>query len=214
MTLFISLFKGERLNRPGKFIVWFRNETTLLVLWQPPISTTIFTHYRVTIDPQDAKNNAFYVEKDGEPASPGQGAFKGLVPGRAYNISVQTVYENEVSLPMIATYRTVPLKPLNVTVDKDSITSNSFRISWKAPSLPTEFDKYQVSLLKLKHQPTNHYIPRTVDPVMWYEFKENLESGETYEINVKTVSETVTSWPAIASVTLKNRTKFKNFIEL
>nr|XP_027218114.1 tyrosine-protein phosphatase 10D-like [Penaeus vannamei] len=25
-----------RPNTPGRFIVWFRNETTMLVLWQPP----------------------------------------------------------------------------------------------------------------------------------------------------------------------------------
>lgn len=200
---------GERLNRPGKSIVSFRNETILCVLWQPPNSTGEFTHYRVTIDPQDAKNNAFYVEKDGK--SPGQGTFKGLVPGRAYKISVQTVYENEISLPMIATYRTLPLKPLSVTVDENSITSNSFRVSWKTPSPQTEFDKYQVTLLKLKHQPISHYVSRTNDPVMWYEFNENLESGETYEINIKTVSGEVTSWPAIAKVTLKKPSK--NHIE-
>lgn len=68
-------------NTPGKFIVWFRNETTLLVLWQPPYPAAIYTHYKVSIDPPDANDSILYVEKEGEPPGPAQAAFKGLVPG-------------------------------------------------------------------------------------------------------------------------------------
>lgn len=38
-------------NTPGKFIVWFRNETTLLVLWQPPYPPGAYTHYKVCVCP-------------------------------------------------------------------------------------------------------------------------------------------------------------------
>lgn len=69
-------------NTPGKFIVWFRNETTLLVLWQPPYPAGIYTHYKVSIDPPDAIESVLYVEKEGEPPGPAQAAFKGLVPGQ------------------------------------------------------------------------------------------------------------------------------------
>lgn len=69
-------------NTPGKFIVWFRNETTLLVLWQPPYPAGIYTHYKVSIDPADAIESVLYVEKEGEPPGPAQAAFKGLVPGQ------------------------------------------------------------------------------------------------------------------------------------
>lgn len=34
-------------NTPGRFIVWFRNETTLLVLWQPPYPAGIYSNYKV-----------------------------------------------------------------------------------------------------------------------------------------------------------------------
>ena len=34
-------------NTPGRFIVWFRNETTLLVLWQPPYPAGVYTDYKV-----------------------------------------------------------------------------------------------------------------------------------------------------------------------
>lgn len=36
-------------STPGKFIVWFRNETTLLVLWQPSYPASVFTHYKVLL---------------------------------------------------------------------------------------------------------------------------------------------------------------------
>lgn len=163
-------------NTPGKFIVWFRNETTLLVLWQPPYPAGIYTHYKVSIDPPDAMESVLYVEKEGEPPGPAQAAFKGLVPGRAYNISVQTMSEDEISFPTTAQYRTVPLKPLNVTFDRDSITSNSFRVIWEPPKGMSEFDKYQVSISNSRRQQN---VPRTDDSVTWLEFRENLEPGRT-----------------------------------
>lgn len=42
--------------------------------------------------------------------------------------------EDEISTPTSAQYRTVPLRPLNVTFDKNSVTSNSFVVHWEAPS--------------------------------------------------------------------------------
>lgn len=120
-------------NTPGKFIVWFRNETTLLVLWQPPYPAAIYTHYKVSIDPPDAIDSVLYVEKEGEPPGPAQAAFKGLVPGRAYNISVQTMSEDEISAPTTAQYRTVPLKPQRVTFNKSLITPHSFVVQWEPP---------------------------------------------------------------------------------
>lgn len=187
-------------NTPGKFIVWFRNETTLLVLWQPPYPAGIYTHYKVSIEPPDALESVLYVEKEGEPPGPAQAAFKGLVPGRAYNISVQTMSEEEISQPTTAQYRTVPLKPLNVTFDKDSITSNGFRVIWEAPKGMSEFDKYQVSISTSRRQQN---VPRTTQSIGSAEFKETFEPGRTYQVIVKTVSGKVTSWPTSADITLR-----------
>lgn len=39
------------------------------------------------------------------------------------------------------------------------------------------------------------------EPTFW-EFKDNLEPGKTYQVHVKTVSGKVTSWPMAADVTL------------
>ncbi|XP_029155618.1 tyrosine-protein phosphatase 10D isoform X1 [Nylanderia fulva] len=186
-------------NTPGKFIVWFRNETTLLVLWQPPYPAGIYTHYKVSIDPPDAIESILYVEKEGEPPGPAQAAFKGLVPGRAYNISVQTVSEDETSAPTTAQYRTVPLRPLNVTFDKSSVTSTSFRMFWNPPNGTSEFDKYQISLGSNRRLTP---VTRNRDDENRWEFKD-LEPGKTYQVVVKTVSGKVTSWPASGDVTLK-----------
>ncbi|XP_017052134.1 tyrosine-protein phosphatase 10D isoform X2 [Drosophila ficusphila] len=187
-------------NTPGKFIVWFRNETTLLVLWQPPYPAGIYTHYKVSIEPPDANDSVLYVEKEGEPPGPAQAAFKGLVPGRAYNISVQTMSEDEISLPTTAQYRTVPLRPLNVTFDRDFITSNSFRVLWEAPKGVSEFDKYQVSVATTRRQST---VPRSNEPVAFFDFRDIAEPGKTFNVIVKTVSGKVTSWPATGDVTLR-----------
>lgn len=187
-------------NTPGKFIVWFRNETTLLVLWQPPYPAGIYTHYKVSIEPPDAIESVLYVEKEGEPPGPAQAAFKGLVPGRAYNISVQTMSEDEISLPTTAQYRTVPLKPMNVTFVADSVSTTGFKVQWEAPRGTSEFDKYQVSLATSRRQQT---IARGQDASVSLEFKEQLEPGRTYQVIVKTVSGKVTSWPATADLIIK-----------
>lgn len=89
-------------NTPGRFIVWFRNETTLLVLWQPPYPAGIYSNYKVkyaievrslwcliyffsliqvSIDPPDAVESTLEVEKVGEPPGPAQAPFYGLLPG-------------------------------------------------------------------------------------------------------------------------------------
>lgn len=145
--------------------MWFRNETTLLVLWQPPYPSGVFDKYKVrsslripqyrprrcpqssnkkllnslmhqcirknfdhrsfsrrrlcpqilnavivdpqvSIHPQDSPQSVLFVEKDNDPPGPAQAAFYGLVPGRAYNISVQTVSRDVVSQPTDAQYRT------------------------------------------------------------------------------------------------------------
>ena len=171
------------------------------MLWQPPYPAGIYTHYKVSIDPPDALESVLYVEKEGEPPGPAQAAFKGLVPGRAYNISVQTMSEDEISLPTTAQYRTVPLRPLNVTFDKDSVSESAFKVLWEPPKGASEFDKYQVSLSSSRRQ---QGVLKNEDggPVS-LEFKDNLEPGKTYQVVVKTVSGKVTSWPATADVTLK-----------
>ncbi|XP_022171232.1 tyrosine-protein phosphatase 10D isoform X2 [Myzus persicae] len=133
-------------STPGKFIVWFRNETTLLVLWQPSYPASVFTHYKVSVEPQDSPESTVYVEREGEPPGPAQAAFKGLVPGRAYNISVHTVSEDETSAPTTAQYRTIPLKPLNVAVDPRQTSSYGLRVHWEPPKGLCEFDKYQISV--------------------------------------------------------------------
>ena len=78
---YISTNFTTKPNTPGRFIVWFRNETTLLVLWQPPYPAGVYTDYKVSIDPPDAENSETYVPKEGEPPGPAQAAFNALIPG-------------------------------------------------------------------------------------------------------------------------------------
>lgn len=198
-ALHISTNVTTRPNNPGRFIVWFRNETTLLVLWQPPYPPGYFSHYKVSIEPMDAQESVLYVEKERDPPGPAQAAFNGLVPGKAYNISVQTSSEDQVSLPTTAQYRTVPLPPRNVTLVSNSLKTNSFEIRWEAPLASSEFDRYQVSLGIRKMTPiiVNRFEERVAT------FTEDLEPGKTYEVVVKTVSGNVFSWPTAGNITTK-----------
>lgn len=64
----------------------------------------------------------------------------------------------------------------------------------------SEFDKYQVSIASLRRlQPV---MRNRDDGQAWWEFKENLEAGKTYQVIVKTLSGKVTSWPMTGDVTL------------
>ena len=89
---------------------------------------------QVQIDPPDAIDSVLYLSKEGEPPGPAQAAFNDLIPGRAYNISVETVSEDQISAPTTAQYRTVPLKPGNITFDMDSLTPYRFKVSWLPPA--------------------------------------------------------------------------------
>ncbi|CAG0893051.1 unnamed protein product [Darwinula stevensoni] len=186
-------------NTPGRFIVWFRNETTLLVLWQPPYPPGIYSHYKVSIDPPDAIESILFVEKEGEPPGPAQAAFYGLVPGRAYNISVQTVSENQVSLATTAQYRTVPLPPRNVTAVRPTLGTDSFQITWNLPNGVTEYDRFTVALGLRRH--TFHAVDKDKPRIVT--FSNNLDPGHTYTVVVKTVSGNVASWPATGNVTTR-----------
>ncbi|XP_053210085.1 LOW QUALITY PROTEIN: tyrosine-protein phosphatase 10D-like [Panonychus citri] len=196
-NLFLSANFTTKPNTPGRFIVWFRNETTLLVLWQPPYPAGIFDQYRVSIEPRDAIQSVLNVDKESEPPGPAQAAFYGLVPGRAYNISVQTVSHSQISTPTEAKYWTVPLPPTNVTFDPNTVASNSFDVKWSPPKSLSEFDRYQVSLSMKSSIPKS--VPK--DAPRMVTFNENLEPGKTYEVVVKTVSDNVASWPVTVNVT-------------
>ncbi|XP_050434871.1 tyrosine-protein phosphatase 10D-like isoform X2 [Adelges cooleyi] len=200
-------------STPGKFIVWFRNETTLLVLWQPSYPASVFTHYKVSVEPPDSPESVLYVEREGEPPGPAQAAFKGLVPGRAYNISVHTVSEDETSQPTTAQYRTIPLRPTNLIVDHRLTGSYNVRVRWDPPKGLCEFDKYQISVNAVaaakkstavvptqQQQSTPITIARSLTST---DLNHDMEPGRTYQVLVKTVSGKVASWPASVNVTLK-----------
>ncbi|GFY75034.1 tyrosine-protein phosphatase 10D [Trichonephila inaurata madagascariensis] len=198
-SVFISSNFTTKPNTPGRFIVWFRNETTLLVLWQPPYPSGIFDEYRVSISPEDAVQSVLFVEKEGEPPGPAQAAFYGLVPGRAYNISVQTVSHSQISEPTEAQYRTVPLPPTNVTYSKSTLASYSFDATWSLPKSLSEFDRYQVAL------GIRNSVRQTIGKSenRRAHFDEGLEPGRTYEVIVKTVSGNVASWPSAVNITTR-----------
>ncbi|XP_076324345.1 tyrosine-protein phosphatase 10D-like isoform X1 [Tachypleus tridentatus] len=198
-SVFVAVNFTTKPNTPVRFIVWFRNETTLLVLWQPPYPSGIFSQYRVSIEPEDSDQSVVYVDKEGEPPGPAQAAFNELIPGRAYNISVRTVSGKQVSSPTVAEYRTVPLPPTDVTFDRRTVTPYSLDVLWSPPTSHSEFDRYQISLGLKKS--IRLVVKKEEERVA--SFAEGLEPGQSYEVDVKTVSGSVASWPVESIVTTK-----------
>lgn len=196
-NVFLSANFTTKPNTPGRFIVWFRNETTLLVLWNPPFPSGIFDKYRVNIMPPDSGiQSELEIDRE-EGSKSAQAAFYGLVPGRNYNISVQTVSHDQYSQPVEAQYRTVPLPPSNITQDKSVVSSSFIEVRWSPPKHNSEFDRYQLSLGSKASGPK--IVPKDEERVA--RFDEGLEPGRTYEVLVKTVSGNVASWPISANIT-------------
>ena len=162
-------------NTPERFIVWFRNETNLCVLWEPPYPTTFFDQYRVSIIPEDSTQSVLYMEKGTEPPVPAQAAFDGLIPGREYKISIQTVSESQLSDSKAGSYRTVPLPPTNVSFNFNTLSSYSFDVEWSPPMFVSEFDRYQVSL-QIQTLPKS--LSKNESTIA--RFSKDLEPGKTY----------------------------------
>lgn len=166
-----------------------------------------FTEYRVTLDPPDAENNVLYIERETEPSKFVEAGFNGLMPGRAYNISVQTKLGNRLSIPIIVSYHTIPSKPMHLTLDKESLTSTSFHINWKGPKNHTDqFDVYEVAVqsesgsLEFFEQ---KYLSRKEGETNGFKTKMTLKPGHTYKVTVKTVSGKAKSWPDTIYVTTR-----------
>lgn len=139
------------------------------------------------------------VDEASDPPGPAQAAFYGLIPGRAYTITVQALSRDQISKPMVGRYRTVPLPPDEISVDLETLDTTSFVVNWSKPKAYTEFDRYQASLTLRSTAPQiiDKDAPRSV------KFSENLEPGKTYEIVIKTVSGNVASWPITRNCTTK-----------
>lgn len=187
-------------NTLGRFIVWFRNETTLFVLWQPPYPSGIFDQYKVSIFPQDAQQSVLFVKKESDPPGPAQTSFDGLVPGRVYKITVQTVSNTQISEPTEAFYRTVPLPPAKVSVNRGTIAANSFDVVWDPPVTKSEFDRYQISISTKNSSPK---IVNKDEPRSLHFADDDITPGETYRVTIKTVSENVVSSAISTNITTR-----------
>lgn len=196
------------LNASIEFIAWFRTETTMVIMWRSddPMNST-FSHYKVTIQPADVAKNVVYLEKEREPSKFVEASFNQLIPGRNYNISVQTKLDERLSMPVVVSYHTVPLRPMNLTLDEKSLATNRFRVMWQTPRNFTEFDEYEVmiqsesgSLEYVQQQ----RVKRRMDGYMnEFTTETSLEPGQTYQVTVKTVSGKAKSWPEAIYVTTR-----------
>lgn len=115
---------------PAPPSIWYRNETTLMVKVQGVSPEAIFDHFKVTIFPDDSFESTQTIERP-DLGSRGKAEFHGLIPGKAYNISVQAISLNQISEPVSEVFRTVPIAPSDSDLD-DSMSISSFGL---APSM-------------------------------------------------------------------------------
>lgn len=195
------------MNASIEFIAWFRTETSVQVMWRSDDpDNSSFTEYRVTIEPPDVAESIFDLDREQEPSKFVEAAFSGLIPGRAYNISVQTKLNDTLSMPVIVSYHTIPLRPMNLTLHEESLTSTSFQVNWESPKNTTEYDEYEVTIqsetgsLEFFEQ---RHVTRMEGEANGFRTKMVLEPGRTYQVTVKTVSGKARSWPETLFVTTK-----------
>lgn len=196
------------LNASIEFIAWFRTETTMVIMWRSddPMNST-FSHYKVTISPADVGKSVVYLEKEREPSKFVEATFGGLVPGRNYNISVQTKLDERLSMPVVVSYHTVPLRPMNLTLDEKSLVTNRFRVTWQTPHNFTEFDEYEVMVQSesgsLEYVQQQRVKRRSDGYMNEFSTETSLQPGQTYQVTVKTVSGKAKSWPETIYVTTR-----------
>lgn len=179
-----------------------------MIAWRSdaPINST-FSEYKVTLQPADVKPNVIYIGREREPSKYVEASFNDLIPGRNYNITVQTKFNERLSLPITVSYHTVPRQPIKLTLDAKSLATNQFRIMWLAPRNFTEFDEYEVMIKsesdsfeyvqqqRVKRRPNGYTNEFRTDT--------SLQPGQRYQITVKTVSGKAKSWPEIIYVTTR-----------
>ena len=118
---------------PSVPVIWYRNETTLLVKLQTHVAESIFDHYKVIIFPKDSDESVQVIERP-ELGKAGKVAFHGLIPGKLYNISVQTISLDKISEPASDSFRTMPFAPS----ESENLSSSLSSFSHTA-SIPQSF---------------------------------------------------------------------------
>ncbi|OXA55386.1 Tyrosine-protein phosphatase 10D [Folsomia candida] len=202
-----------RPNPPDRFVVWYRNETCFLVLWQPP-TDGVFQRYKAKLSPPQSPISTLYVTRWEYQFGGVRPGFFALTPGKSYNISVSTISDDPVagteveSIAVFKEYRTMPLPVKNVTISLVSFgvgggTGQKVLVEWDPPSsLDGEHDGFNVYIQKENSwgKPVQKFVPRSKPPRTHLD-NTGLLLGEEYSVVVKTVSGKVSSLPVSARFT-------------
>ncbi|XP_056384175.1 receptor-type tyrosine-protein phosphatase beta-like [Hyla sarda] len=108
--------------------------------------------------------------------------FTGLLPGREYNVTVQTVSGNcnKTSAPVMATNATYPTPPENINFN--SITTRNVTLSWSEPVDMTGVNKSYIITYGIFPSTNLTETSNTTNVTL-----QNLISGNNYSISVVTV---------------------------
>ena len=173
------------------------SEQKIDLIWEKSDPPNIFDNYLASINPSLSPRSSQLIDKYQD-----RTVFEMLVPGREYNLTVQTnVQDNnrigKVSDPVKITCRTMPAPPTSVWYDPNTLSTHSFDILWGTPRLQSEFDSYLVIKDEILFKKTPKGDPRVIH------FSEGTKPGKTYKIEVNTRSEQISSKPIICNVTTR-----------
>ena len=179
-------------NRPSKELFCHYSVQNINVMWEPPLEPCFFDRYLVTISPPDDPKSVVYTEKGTQTT-----VFVDLIPGKAYNVSVQTISGSQISDPLTGKCRTQPSVPSRLELDTQTLTSFSFEIRWGVPRYQSEFDSYLVIKDDNLYRKVSNKENRTV------KISEDIKPGKTYKIEIITRSDQISSKPLHLFVTTR-----------
>ncbi|CAH1799924.1 unnamed protein product [Owenia fusiformis] len=165
-------------------------ETTIEVRWIAPEGGDI-TKYKLEIDHlgQD-KKESFEFEKDAEL----QYTFTGLLPGRSYNITIETLSSNQTSAPNNDVLTTKPLPIYNLQTN--AYNTSAIQLSWDVNASSVQ------DIFRILYNEESENITTDMVSVEWtpgqYSYQAaltNLLAGQRYHILVKASSQDVLSSP-------------------
>ncbi|XP_068214285.1 tyrosine-protein phosphatase 10D-like isoform X9 [Palaemon carinicauda] len=84
---YITVLFTTRPNAPGRFIMWYRNETAILALWHRPHPAGIYSHYQILYQEVETFNGDSRTKVVQDKIDVNE-----LSPGRNYSLSVSAIW--------------------------------------------------------------------------------------------------------------------------
>ncbi|XP_068226432.1 tyrosine-protein phosphatase 10D-like [Palaemon carinicauda] len=115
-------------NAPGRFIMWYRNETAILALWHRPHPDGFYSHYQILYQEVETFNEDSRTKVVTDKIDVNE-----LYPGRNYSLSVSAISNGIESEPTVTFMILLqPLEPASPSIEELQPIPAGFIASWKS----------------------------------------------------------------------------------